>query len=405
MQTGTTELVAPDFLALTIGIVVFFMGVLITQRIELLRRYSIPEPVTGGFVAAMILWAIHALFGIDIGFDMATRDKLLVIFFATVGVNARLSDLASGGRVLGMLCLVTVAFVFLQDTVGTIGAVALGLPKAAGVVAGSMSLVGGHGTAIAWGPTIAAEHGFPAALESGMAVATVSLIIASVLGGPLAKLLIERNGIEVPGTGPEADGALPPEADAAPIDKMGVMRAMLAVNVAVILGYLAHDALTATTGINLPLFVPCLIMAILLSNTVPFLLPRLTWPAHTAALELVSSYALSIFLAMSLMSMQLWTLAGSAAALFLIVAIQTVVAAAYIYFVVFPALGRDYQAAVLSGGFTGLALGSTPTAIASMSAITKRYGPSPTAFVLLPLVSAFFVDIVNVAAISMFLRL
>ena len=138
---------------------------------------------------------------------MTTRDKLLVVFFATVGVNARLADLAAGGRVLGMLCLVTVAFVFLQDTVGTIGAVALGLPKAAGVVVGSMSLVGGHGTAIAWGPTIAAEHGFPAALESGIAVATISLIIASLLGGPLAKLLIERNRLEVPGTGAGGRGA------------------------------------------------------------------------------------------------------------------------------------------------------------------------------------------------------
>ena len=192
-----------------------------------------------------------------------------------------------------------------------------------------MSLVGGHGTAIAWGPTIAAEHGFPAALESGIAVATIGLIIASLLGGPLAKLLIERNRLEVPGTAPE-DGELPPEADAAPIDKMGVMRAMLAVNVAVILGYLVHAWLTEATGINLPLFVPCLIMGILLSNTVPLVFPRLQWPAHTAALELVSSYALSIFLAMSLMSMQLWTLAGSAAALFVIVAVQTVVAAAYI---------------------------------------------------------------------------
>ena len=303
-----------------------------------------------------------------------------------------------------MLCLVTVAFVFLQDTVGTIGAAALGLPKAAGVVAGSMSLVGGHGTAIAWGPTIAAEHGFPAALESGMAVATVSLIIASLLGGPLAKFLIERNNVVVPGTKAE-DGEIAAGGRRAPIDKMGVMRAMLAVNVAVILGFLAHAWLTEATGINLPLFVPCLIAGILLSNTVPLLLPRLQWPANTAALELVSSYALSIFLAMSLMSMQLWTLAGSAAALFVIVAVQTVVAAAYILLVVFPALGRDYRAAVLSGGFTGLSLGSTPTAIASMSAIAGRYGPAPTAFVILPLVSAFFVDIVNVGAISLFLRL
>jgi ESS family glutamate:Na+ symporter len=114
---------------------------------------------------------------------MTTRDKLLVIVFATVGMNAGLADLAAGGRVLGILCLITVAFVILQDTVGTVGAVLLGMPKAAGV-AGSVSLVGDHGTAIAWGPMIAAEHGFPAALESGVAAATVGLIVASLLGGP-----------------------------------------------------------------------------------------------------------------------------------------------------------------------------------------------------------------------------
>ena len=402
MTETTANFVAPDFLALTIGIVVFFVGVLITQRISFLRTYNIPEPVTGGFVAALAFWAVYEVFGLEIGFDMATRDRLLVIFFATVGVNARLADLAAGGRVLASLCLITVVFVFLQDGVGTIGAMAFGLPLSAGVVIGSVSLVGGHGTAIAWGPTIAADHGFPAALEMGIAVATLGLIIASLLGGPIAKLLIERNGL-APEVSP--GGEVPPEADSAPIDKMGIMRAMLVVNVAVILGYLVHNWISSQGSIKLPLFVPCLIMGIVLSNTVPILFPRLNWPARTASLELISSYALSIFLAMSLMSMQLWTLAGVAGPLLIIVAVQAVVAVAYILLVVFPTLGRDYQAAVLSGGFTGLSLGSTPTAIASMSAITRYYGPAPNAFIILPLVSAFFVDLVNMAAITLFLRL
>jgi glutamate:Na+ symporter, ESS family len=402
MTETTANFIAPDFLALTIGIVVFFVGVLITQRVSLLRIYNIPEPVTGGFVAALAFWVVYELFGLEIGFEMMTRDRLLVIFFATVGVNARLADLAAGGRVLASLCLITVVFVFLQDGVGTIGAMAFGLPLSAGVVIGSVSLVGGHGTAIAWGPTIAADHGFPAALEMGIAVATLGLIIASVLGGPIAKLLIERYGL-APEVSP--GGEVPPEADSAPIDKMGIMRAMLVVNVAVILGYLVHNWISSQGSIKLPLFVPCLIMGILLSNTVPILFPRLNWPARTASLELISSYALSIFLAMSLMSMQLWTLAGVAGPLLIIVAVQAVVAVAYILLVVFPTLGRDYQAAVLSGGFTGLSLGSTPTAIASMSAITRYYGPAPNAFILLPLVSAFFVDLVNMAAITLFLRL
>ena len=191
------------------------------------------------------------------------------------------------------------------------------------------------------------------------------LIIASLLGGPLAKLLIERNRLEVPGTGAE-DGVLPPEADAAPIDKMGIMRAMLAINVAVILGYLVHAWLTTSVGINLPLFVPCLVMGILLSNTVPLVFPRMRWPAHTAALELISSYALSIFLAMSLMSMQLWTLAGSAG--------KTT---------------NRIQAAATN----------------ACTATMTKSGPAPNAFVILPLVSAFFVDVINVGAISLFLRL
>jgi ESS family glutamate:Na+ symporter len=141
----------------------------------------------------------------------------------------------------------------------------------------------------------------------------------------------------------------------------------------------------------------------ILSNTFPKLFPRLPWPARTASLDLVSSYALSVFLAMSLMSMQLWTLSKIAGPLLVIVGIQTLLAAIYTGLMVFSSLGKDYQAAVLSAGFLGISLGSTPTAIAAMTAVTKRYGPSPNAFVILPLASALFVSLVNVAAITLFL--
>lgn len=398
------RLVAPDFLALTIGIVVYFLGVIITRRVGFLRSYNIPEPVTGGFVAALILWGIYKALNVEIAFDMSTRDRLLVIFFATVGVNARLKDLAAGGRVLAILCAITVVYVFLQNIIGTLGALAFGLPSAAGVMLGSVALVGGHGTTIAWGPVIADQHGFPAAVETGVAVATLGLIVASLLGGPIAKYLIESRKL-TPAPADLPQGDLPPEADAAPIDKTGVMRALLVVNIAVILGYIAHGWITSVSSIKLPLFVPCLIMGIVLSNTIPLVFPRLPWPARTASLDLISSYALSIFLAMSLMSMQLWTLAEVAGPMLIVIAVQALVAVLYILFVVFRTLGRDYQAAVLSGGFTGLSLGATPTAIANMTAITKHYGPSPNAFIILPLVSAFFVDLVNVAAITLFLQL
>jgi ESS family glutamate:Na+ symporter len=334
---------------------------------------------------------------------MITRDKLLVIFFASVGINSRLSDLLAGGKALIVLCVLTTIYIFMQNVVGVLGASLFGLPSAAGVIMGSIALVGGHGTTIAWAPAIAAEHGFPAAVETGTAVATIGLIVASLLGGPVAKFLIERGRL-VSGDDASGSEATAPEADSAPIDKSGVMYALLMINIAVILGYLVHGPITET-GIKLPLFVPCLIMGIVLSNTVPLVFPKLPWPARTPSLALISDYALSTFLAMSLMSMQLWTLAEIAGPLLIVVALQAAVAVAFIVLALFPLLGRDYQAAVLSAGFTGLSLGATPTAIASMTAVTKHYGPSPNAFVILPLVSAFFVDIINVIAIKLFLAL
>ena len=402
MTRETFRVVAPDFLSLTIGIVGFFVGVLITQRVKLLRDFSIPEPVSGGFIAVALISLIYFVFNLEINFDLTTRDRLLVIFFAAVGINARLADLVAGGRTLLVLCVISAVFIFIQNIVGTVGALAFGMPSAAGVVIGSIALSGGHGTTIAWAPVVATEHNFPAAMETGIAVATLGLIIACVLGGPIAKYLIEKYRLH-PSSADTVPIGLAPEDDKAPIDKMGVMRAMLWVNIAVILGYLAHDWISNATTIKLPLFVPCLIMGIVLSNTFPKLFPSWPWPARTASLELISGYALSIFLAMSLMSMQLWTLGKMAGPLLVIVGIQTLLAAIYILLVVFPALGKDYQAAVLSGGFTGISLGTTPTAIAAMTAVTKRYGPSPNAFVILPLVSALFVSLVNVAAVTLFL--
>jgi glutamate:Na+ symporter, ESS family len=403
MTPAANSLVLPDFLTLTLGLLVYFVGVIVTQRVAFLRSYNIPEPVTGGFLAAVVLWVFHAATGQAISFEMIARDRLLVIFFAAVGINARLSDLLAGGRALVVLCVLTTIFVFLQNLVGMLGASLFGLPSAAGVIMGSIALVGGHGTTIAWAPAIAAEHDFPAAVETGAAVATLGLIMASLLGGPIAKFLIERQKL-VPPIAAAGTQATAPEASPAAINKSSLMYALLMVNIAVIIGYSVHKPITEF-GIKLPLFVPCLIMGIVLSNTIPLIFPKLPWPARSPALTLISDYALSAFLAISLMSMQLWSLAEIAGPLLVVVAVQAAVAVAFIVIVLFPLLGRDYQAAVLSAGFTGLSLGATPTAIAGMTAVTQHYGPSPNAFIILPLVSAFFVDIINVIAIKLFLAL
>ena len=137
MTRDVSRYLAPDFLSLTIGLVVYFVGVLTTQRVKFLRDFSIPEPVSGGFIAVAVISLIYFVFNLEIGFDLTTRDRLLVIFFATVGINARLADLVAGGRTLVVLCVITAAFLFIQNIVGTVGALAFGMPSAAGVVIGS----------------------------------------------------------------------------------------------------------------------------------------------------------------------------------------------------------------------------------------------------------------------------
>ncbi len=396
--------VASPFLSVTIGFIVFFVGAFLTRKVRFLRDFSIPEPVSGGLFIALMIWLWREASGLEIEFDLAVRDYLLVIFFACIGLNARLADLVVGGKRLVILLGLTVVFMLGQNAVGAAGALAFGMPLEVGVLLGTASLIGGHGTAIAWGPTIEAQTGFAAAAEIGVAAATLGLIVAALLGGPIAKFLIEGRSL----TPDQEDGdvvGLPFEEEgkrSEGVDHINLMRSMLAAHVAVIFGYVANEAI-AEAGLKLPLFVPCLLVGIIMSNTIPLALPSLPWPARSKSLALVSEYCLSVFLAMSLMSLQLWTLASLGGPLVTVLAVQAVMTAAFIVFLFFRIMGSGYDAAVLSAGFAGFGLGATPTAIANMSAVTKRYGPAPLAFIILPLVSAFFVDLANAVIIQVFL--
>lgn len=399
------------FEAINLGILVYFLGARMTARYPILQRYSIPEPVSGGIVAALIALAIVSITGREIEYDLVARDFLLVYFFTTVGLNARVSDLVKGGPILAILLALTITYMFVQNLIGVAGATLFGLPPQTGVLLGTASLIGGHGTAIAWGPTIEAEYGIAGAAELGIAAATIGLIMASILGGPIAKFLIERNNL-VPGPLPEGHigTAAAPEHDDERNEAKGeitqetIMQSVLWIHVSIAIGYVIFDTLGAN-GVKLPLFVPCLLTAILIANLVPPLFPRRNLSPRGKATNLISEFSLSVFLSMSLMSMELWTLASSAALLAVTMILQALVATVFIVFVVFRAMGRDYFASVISSGFTGVTLGATPTAIANMTAVTQRYGPSPLAFIVLPLVSAFFVDIANAFIIKIFLTI
>lgn len=401
-----TTLQVSGLLTFTIAIMVFFLGAGLNRIVAPLRKWNIPEAVTGGLIAALVTLLAYRVFNVAVTFELGARDALLLYFFTGIGLNARLSDLLSGGKPLLILLALTVVYLAIQNTIAVTAASALGLPDGIGPLLGSVSLIGGHGTTIAWAPLIANRFGLTNALEVGIASATLGLVLASVVGGPIAGFLINRfklhgQDAEAPMVGLPEDDDQGPEHGA--VTHVNILASLLVLNLAILIAYGLEEAVEAT-GIKLPMFVVCLLVAIVMTNTIPRLFPRLPWPTRTRALALISDLSLNVFLAMSLMSMQLWTLGGLGPALVVVLGIQTLVAVLYILFAVFPAMGRTYQAAVIAAGFTGISLGATPTAIANMTAVTKTHGPSPTAFIILPLVSAFFIDIANALAIGFMLR-
>jgi ESS family glutamate:Na+ symporter len=398
-----------SFLAVTIGILVLFVGKRINTGVRTLRELSIPEPVTGGLLFSVIFGLVYAVSGTAVEFELRARDVLLVYFFTTIGINARALDLLAGGRPFVLLLLITIGFMFAQNLTGISVAALFDLPAAVGVIGGSVSLIGGHGTTIAWAPTIAEQYDIANAMEIGIASATFGLILASLMGGPIARLLITRHRLTPTQPGAQDDVqevGLSEDQRAAGIDHMDFLGAVLAIHVAIIVGYGLNVAI-AELGLRLPLFVTCLFAGILLTNLVPGRLYRalgISWPTRTPAVALIADIALGTFLAMSLMSMQLWTLIDLAAPIFTILAAQFLLAVLVTIFVLYPLLGRDYDAAVVAAGFGGVTLGSTPTAMANMAAVAQRYGASHRAFIIVPLVSAFFIDIANALIIPFFLQ-
>jgi ESS family glutamate:Na+ symporter len=393
------------FPSVTLGIVVLFIGKRINDAVSFLRVFSIPEPVTGGLIFTLLIALLYFFNGIEISFDLAARDVLLIYFFTTIGINASLKDLLSGGKPLVILLLITIVYMFLQNLTGITVAALFDQPAQVGMLGGTVSLIGGHGTTIAWAPRIAEDYGITNAMEIGIACATFGLILASLMGGPIARFLITKHKLKPLQVEPLTVGIPDEKKGKYGVDSMDFLDAILAIHVCAIFGVLINKGLE-NIGLMLPLFVTCLFAGILITNLLPKSFPRLsgrTWPSRKPAIALIADVSLGTFLAMSLMSMQLWTLIDLAGPIIAILGAQFLIAVGVTLFVVFPLMGRSYDAAVVCAGFGGISLGSTPTAMANMAAVTQRYGASHLAFIVVPLVCAFFIDLVNALLIPFFL--
>ncbi|EJM54140.1 sodium/glutamate symporter [Pseudomonas sp. GM48] len=387
----------------TLAILLLFLGKTLVQRNALLRQYCIPESVVGGFVCAAVTTLFYFGLNIEIEFDLQIRDTLLLYFFAAIGLKSDMRQLLKGGLPLLILLVLAAVFIVLQNALGMGVAEAFGLAPKAGLMVGSVSLTGGAGTTLAWAPLFVDRLGISNAHELGMASNTVGLIAACVIGGPIANRLIRRHHLT-----PSGDAALEvgifEQQPSKPMDYYDVLWAWMWLNLTLMLGY-GLNLLLVDAGITLPKFVSCLFAGIVIHHIVLAVIgdQRLkTWSGASLGLSLISDICLGMFLTMALMGLQLWQLNGALMFILCALTLQILLTVIYTYFVVFRFMGRNYEASVIASGFGGIALGSTATAIVNMSTVTQKYGAAHQAFLIVPLVCGFFIDLVNAVIISMF---
>jgi ESS family glutamate:Na+ symporter len=381
---------------------VLLLGRMILVRTAILRTYSIPEPVVGGLLIAFLAFALRTFLQIDVRFDTTLQTPLMLTFFATIGLNADLAGLKAGGRSLIVFLGAVVGLLVMQDALGLVLAWALGQERLLGLLGASITLSGGHGTGAAWAKVFAERHGLASATEIAIACATFGLILGGLIGGPVARFLITRHSL-VPNPESAAAGANGFEQPKAvrPITANAVIETIALIAVCLAVGSTIASWL-AGTAFELPAFVCVLFIGVVLRNG---LAVRGWYQVFEDEVSLLGNVSLGLFLAIALMSLRLGDLASLALPLFAILIVQAIAMAAYAIFVTFRVMGRNYDAAVLAAGHCGFGLGATPTAIANMQALTERFGPSHLAFLVVPMVGAFFIDIANAIVIKLFLLL
>lgn len=389
--------------ALTLAILLLFVGKGLAARIATLRRYSIPEPVVGGVLCAGVVCALYYGMGMEVDFELGARDIFLLYFFAALGLNSNVAALARGGWKLVVLLALAGFYIVFQNLVGMGLAGAWGMDPKAGLMVGSVSLTGGVGTTIAWTPHFVDELGIANAGEIGLASNMVGMIAACVVGGPIAGWLIKRHPV-MPSADAELEvGTLYGDESRSTLDYTGVLLALFWLNIALMLGQgISH--LISEVGLLLPEFVGCLVAGVLLRLLGDLFAPngRRMWrlEAMQPGIALISDISLGLFLVMALMGLQLWVLEPLLAFISVAMLVQMTLVVLFSVFVVFKAMGSDYEAAVVSSAFGGIALGSTATAMANMTAVTREYGAAPRAFVIVPLVCGFFIDIANAVIVG-----
>jgi ESS family glutamate:Na+ symporter len=409
-------LIQLDFVGtLALAGLVLFAGYALQRRVRPLARYNIPAPVVGGLLVALAVTVFHLAGRQPVAFDTTLQMPLMIAFFTAIGFGASVPLLRSGGPAVALFLLLATVVAVLQNLVGAAVAAGLGVPPLLGVLAGSVALTGGPATGLAFAPLFE-QAGVRGAATLAVASAMVGIVTGGIIGGPIGTFLIERSGLR-PSTasGPDRDdtptagdavlAGRPPDAVPAPLagedpGARALLKGVVSLLAAMAVGSWIGKGFTAL-GITLPAYIGAMLAAAALRNLDDFTgwvrLPH-------RLLDDLGNAALALFIAMALMTLKLWEIANLALPLAVILTAQVALIGAVCLWPTFRVMGRDYDAAVMSSGFCGFMLGTTANAMANMGVLTEKYGPAPRAYLVVPMVGAFFIDFTNAVIITAFLN-
>lgn len=388
---------------LVVALIILFSGYYCNSKVAFLRNNNIPEPVVGGIVFSILAAVAHSFFDLHFQFDMALKNPLMTIFFTTVGLGASYSLLLKGGPKVVLFLGIATVYLLFQNALGISLAMASGMNPLMGLIGGSVTLSGGHGNGATYADLFISEYNMHGSIfELAMAAATLGLVLGGLVGGPVSKRLINRYNLKADEYHEELDDIVtfnPDDHDLVTPKKM--METLFVILFCMVIGDIAYQSLKAV-DVVLPAFLMPLLFGVVATNLCE-LSKRYT--ISKACIDLWGTMALSIFLAMALMSLKVWELANLAGPMVVIILVQTAMLMMFAYFITFRVMGKNYNAAIIAGGHCGFGLGATPTAVANMESLVAKHGPSPQAFLVVPLVGAFFIDITNALVIQFYLSL
>jgi glutamate:Na+ symporter, ESS family len=400
---------------LAFGGVMLFIGYGIRRLIKPLARYNIPAPVIGGLLVAVALLIARRYGSTPLQLDTKLSEPLMIAFFTTIGFGASLSLLKVGGPQVGLFFLIATIFAILQNVIGALVAMPFGLNPLFGVLAGSVALTGGPATALAFSSEFE-QAGIVGAGTIGFAAAMAGITSGGIIGGPVTTFLIERHKLKYPRANsvhletPTAQNIVedqmleptPATPEGEDVESYALLKSLVVILVAMWIGYWVSQWLTAAGQkafgrFTLPAYIGAMLVAAVIRN-----LDDVTkWIGLSQkTIDDIGNVALSLFLVIALMTLKIWEIAGLALPLLMVIIAQIVLVTVVCFWPIFQLMGRDYESAVMSGGFIGFMLGTTANAMAVMKTVVERYGPAPRAFLVAPMVGAFFIDFTNALLIT-----